>query len=276
MKASITFISYCPDVVRGETFRIGLILRCDEAGFYRARISEHRTKRIAKAFGARDSVLLKETIHSHGKKQFDESYLRYFADYENGIVRYSKPQTIATDNPDATFGQLYAAYIQDPDEAKQPRIRSNTKFHAILRQNRVIKERYNIGFTLKPEMTGQLLSKNHKVDLIGKNSVVYIGQMPSLNDDDSITQCLMTFRAAEKHFSKQNSYHPKGCMMIVQSPAGITDEQQRRRETLYRWKEEAEYTLIERESPETLAEVIVDMALTNNIHPFTPETPSLV
>lgn len=268
MKASITFISYCPDVVRGETFRVGLILRCDEAAYYKTRVSEKRIRRIAKAFDVRDSALLRETVHSLAAKPFDDAYLTYLADYENGIVRYSKPQTIATDAPEETFGQLYAAYIQDTDETKQPSTRSATKFHKVLKKHRAIGNHYKINFTLRPEMTGGLLPKNHRIDVIGKNGAICVGQMLPLDNDNTIAQCLMTFRAIEGHFRKQNLYAAEGCMMIVRRPADVTEEQQRRLDAVSKWRDEEGYTLIEDNSPETIADKLAEIAGRKNIRPF--------
>jgi hypothetical protein len=117
MNGYISIIKYYPDNNRDEGFGVGIILISEEITMPLVRISKERLKRINSAFGLKKSILIESTIEEILSTSYDKSKLDYLSVYENGNLRYTKPQIIDSDNLIGKFEDLYIKLIAEDRES---------------------------------------------------------------------------------------------------------------------------------------------------------------
>jgi len=113
MNGYISIVKYYPDNNRDEGFGIGIILISEDLSSSLVRISHERLKRINSAFGIKKSELIESTMEEISSKSYDKKTLDYLSVYENGNIRYTKPQIIDSSNLTKKFDDLYFKLIAD-------------------------------------------------------------------------------------------------------------------------------------------------------------------
>ena len=260
MKNYLSIVKYYPDTNRDEGFGIGLILISEETSQSIARISSERLRRINSAYGIKKSALIEFALDEIAKKSYDKKTLDYNAVYENGNIRYSKPQIIDSDDLLKKFDELYLKFVADYYEEgfektsalkKEIPERLGGKLRSKLQSNILTKERLNIGYDFKENSIGKFLIGSSKIDFIGGNGVIYTGEIINLDLNEETLQrnlfkIITLFEALEKTYPKRFSQNE--CKMLVLEEQALNPEKEIYMDKLNTWNKKAGYDLVIKQS----------------------------
>jgi hypothetical protein len=282
MKGYLSIIKYYPDNNRDEGFGIGLILISEDGVFSKIKTSTERYKRINSAFGKKKSYLIDFSINEFSKKNYNKCLLDYLSVYENGNLRFTKPQTIISDDLISEFDPLYSKYIADYSEKdflSKNEIKGtlssklNSSFRKKFRSNKTINEKLNIGYEFKEDSISKFLIGNPNIDFIGGNGVIFSGEIINLDlNEDSIQKSLFKtitlFEALDKTFSPFGKFDPKECKMLVLQEQANAPQNFDYMERLNTWSQKADYELVVKKSIEDFEADIEKRVIDKNIIRF--------
>ena len=197
MKGYLSIVKYYPDTNRDEGFGIGLILISENIEISLKKVSSERIKRINSAYGIKKSSLIDLAVEEIMEKDFNKKILDYNSVYENGNIRYSKPQIIESNDLYKKFEELYNKFAADyyeenfEDESIQTRgvfERLGSQLRKKLKSNKIINERLNVGYDFKDNSISKFLIGSSKIDFIGGNGSVYAGEIINLDLSEEALQ----------------------------------------------------------------------------------------
>jgi hypothetical protein len=256
MKGYLSIVKYYPDNNRDEGFGIGLILISEDGKVSLTKFSSERIKRINSAYGIKKSSLIDLAVEAISQTKFDKKILDYNAIYENGNIRYSKPQIIETDDLPKKFDELYLKFVADyyEDDAETSTVQKRSipvklgsQLRKKLQSNFTISKRLNIGYDFKENSVSEFLIGNSKIDYIGGNGTIYAGEIINLDLSDDVLQknlykTLTLFEALQKSFP--NRFSPKECKMLVLEQQARDPEKAEHMDKLSTWNKKAKYGLV--------------------------------
>ena len=258
MNGYLSLIKYFPDNSRDDGFGIGLILISEEANLCLKRISNDRLKRINSSFGIKKSLLLGMTIEEILSKSFTYQKLNYLSVYENGNIRYTKPQVVDSKDLYKKFDDLYYKLVADYYEKgiddtavlkKEVSNRLGYSFRKQLLSSHIIKEKLNIGYDFKYNAIGKFVFGNSSIDFIGGNGTVYAGEIIDLDlQEDSLqrsfNKTIALFEAIEITYSDNDRFDPKECKLLVLEDQALNPERSKYMDILNTWHTKAKYDLV--------------------------------
>lgn len=256
MKGYISIVKYYPDTNRDEGFGIGLVLISEEADISLNRVSTERLKRINSAYGIKKSSLIDLAVEEITQKLFNKKILDYNSVYENGNIRYSKPQIIDSDDLSKKFDELYLKFVADYYEVdfESPMVskreiseRLGSQLRKKLQTNYLTNKRLNIGYDFKENSVSKFLIGSSKIDYIGGNGTIYAGEIINLDLSEDYLQknlfkTITLFEALEKSFP--NRFSPKECKMLVLENQATDKEKADYMDKLNTWNKKAGYGLV--------------------------------
>lgn len=287
MKGYLSIVKYYPDTNRDEGFGIGIILISEEtnlstgqAGISLRKISSDRLKRINSAYGVKKSQLIEMVIEEVNTNTYDKKTLDYLSIYENGNLRYSKPQIIECENLIERFDELYFKFAADYYEENAENLTVNRKdipnrlglkLRKNLKLNKLIDERLNIGYEFKENSISKFLIGNSKIDFIGGNGVVYAGEIVNLDLNEeslqkSFNKTLALFEAISKSFP--NRFEANECKLLVLEEQARNPEKSNYMDILNTWHREAKYGLVIQKNIEDFQQKIEEDVQNKNIIRF--------
>lgn len=280
MIGTFSVIKFCPDTLLDEGYSIGLIILSEENNFYKIRISEKKLNRLLSIFNLKKTDLLKYSIEEIHANVFDINILQKLSIYENGLIRFSKPQKINTVDFALIFDELFTKYIEnfvlttlnkDPDTNKLGQKNSNFNFTSKLKSNKVISERLNIGVELKNESFNELVPNGTKVEFIGKNGSIYSGKLLDLTlahktINFHFIQTFLLAKALEISFGDE--FKPEGFNLLIVNNDEVVKENQSYLNSLKNWHEKAGYNLIIKENLSGLITEIENNVQKLDVHPL--------
>jgi hypothetical protein len=206
MKSSFSLVRYCHNPLRGEFVNFGLLLHTDESPTILSRFSTERIQRIRRLYPDVDESLIKIVVKGIDltlkpfKEQeisvqsspllgsplaidktkirlLDPGYLEYLSRYHNGLIQFSAPQPVATDDIHKEFDRIYNMFVADPDEliSRKEKELPNTIYQRLRSQLKPVERRLDIDYELKRDSI-QGLIKGTTVDFIGYNGQLVCGK----------------------------------------------------------------------------------------------------
>lgn len=280
MKGYFTIIKYYPDNNRDEGFGIGLILISEDAEISFSKISSERIRRINSAYGIKKSSLIDLVLKNISQKKFDKKFLEYLSIYENGNIRYSKPQMIDTEDLSKKFDELYVQIVADYYEENFENLsvlkreiseRLGKQLRNKLQSSAKIYQRLNIGYDFKENSIGKFLIGSLKIDYIGGNGTVYAGEIINLDLSEEALQknlfkIITLFEALEKSFPRR--FSPSECKMLVLEKQARDPEKADYMEKLNTWNKKANYGLVIKPDLEDFKNLIENEVDEKNIKRF--------
>lgn len=256
MTGYLSIVKYYPDNNREEGFGIGLILISEDGKLSLAKFSSERIKRINSAYGIKKSSLIDLAVEEISQTKFDKKILDYNAVYENGSIRYSKPQIIETDDLSKKFDELYLKFVADyyeeesestPAQKRAVSLKLGSQLRKKLKSNFAIIKRLNIGYDFKENSVSKFLIGSSKIDYIGGNGTIYAGEIINLDLSDDVLQknlykTLTLFEALQKSFP--NRFSPEECKMLVLEQQARDPEKADHMDKLSTWNKKAKYGLV--------------------------------
>ena len=188
---NITYISvlkYVSNNLSGENIAIGLLAVSDKKRFLK--ISKSKLKLI-KSLNADASKLIEFSLNQLNKifeddlKNSDQQklinqnilsieYLNRLANYNNGIVQFSSPQTFNMIFEEDDFENFFQKYISIEPEVSPKKILPNSSLKVELQNNfyNPLRNKIDVDYTLKKKSLPSLLFDFH-LDGLGVNGAVY-------------------------------------------------------------------------------------------------------
>jgi len=280
MKAVLSIIKYYPDTQRDDNFGVGLIIADDSNNFSKVKISNERIKRINKTFGIKKNELMELAVKEYSAQKFNFQNLKYLSAYENGIIRFSYPGIIVTDNLELKFDELYAKYISDNNEntshavLKAPvtkNTNSNIKFQQRLKNNSFLNERLDIGYSFKNTPLSGFLFNTQHIDFIGGNGKIFSGNILNLAQKDeqisaSFSNSITIFEALKKHFIKK--FEPEECKFLILKEQADDPDKADYMDKLFLWHKTVGYGISIKTSFEEFEKDILRSVESKNIIKF--------
>ncbi|MHB9011835.1 MAG: hypothetical protein ACYC49_06350 [Ignavibacteriaceae bacterium] len=277
MKGYLSIIKYYPDTNRDEGFGIGLILISEDAELSLNKISYDRIKRIDSAYGIKKSSLIDIAVDEITKKPISKKTLDYNSVYENGNIRYSKPQIIDSEDLSKKFNELYLKFVADYYEEnfentlmlkREIPERLGRKLRHKLSTSNLASTRLNIGYDFKDNSIGKFLIGSSKIDFIGGNGTVYAGEIINLDlNEESLQRNLFKtitlFEALEKSFP--NRFSSSECKMLVLASQANNPDKGGYMDKLNTWNKKAGYGLVIKSSLDDFQKVIENDIQIKNI-----------
>ncbi|MCU0427395.1 MAG: DUF3037 domain-containing protein [Candidatus Kapabacteria bacterium] len=269
MNTFISLIQFCPDLARSDVFTVGMIFRSDAHEYYRVEVSESRLKRICRAFGIKDRLLLDAAISGIKQQRYDVAYLQYLHAYENGIIRYTLPKPVATDVPQETFTQLYKIYVADSDELTPHKTaqRVSSTFQKALKKDMVLPHRLSIRYSLDTVLQKYMTSAP-TIDFIGGNGSLFCGQMPNMRSDVTLPRFLHLFESLMLHFEAQKLFDAENFHVLINTRYFGSQELKEHRESFRRWQKIKGFTLLEVSDMKEAVNMIRDKVEAKDVQPF--------
>ncbi len=281
MKGYLSIVKYYPDTYRDEGFGIGLILISEDAKISLIRFSQERIiKRINSAYGIKKSSLIEIAVQDIREKKFTKEALDFNSVYENGNIRYSRPQIIETSDLSNKFNELYfkfaADYYEDNFDSGnvQKREISERLGHQLrkkLQANDKINSRLNIGYDFKETSVSKFLIGSTKIDYIGGNGTLYAGEIINLDLSEEVLQknlfkAVKLKEALEKSFPER--FSPGDCKMLVLEKQAKDPDKADYMDKLDTWNQKANYGLVIKSELDDFQRIIEKEVDQKNIKPY--------
>lgn len=258
MKAHFSILKYYPDNNREDGFSIGLVLTQGKSGDAILKFSTERIRRINNAFGIKKSKLIEMSLLDLQSRDFSKESLDYLAAYENGNLRFTKPQIVVSDFIKIKFDELYSKYVADyyeEDYLKDTDMKYSTspRIGQFLRKrfqsNHLLNSRLNIGYDFKDNYVSNFLIGNTNIDFIGGNGTVFSGEIINLELSEeslqkSLFKTITLFEALEKTYKAINKFEPSNCKLLVLEHQAKNPEKVDYMHKLSTWQQKAGYDLI--------------------------------
>ena len=282
MKGYLTIIKYYPDNNRLEGFGIGLIMCSEDGTKSYIKFSEPRFKRINSAFGFNKSKLLEFVIENYSSRNYDYKSLEYLSAYENGNIRFTKPDIIVTQNLQERFEMLYNKYVADYnefDDSENSLLKRavpqkiGRKLQSTFRKNRVLNSRLNIGYDFQNNSLGKFLIGNPKIDFIGGNGSIFCGEILNLSVNEESVQknlfkTITLFEAIKETYQKHNRFEPHDCKILVLKEHADKKENAEYMDKISNWHKKVGYDLIIKNSIEEFEQKILTTVEDRNIKKY--------
>lgn len=282
MKAYFSILKYYPDNNREDGFSIGLILTRSKGADAILKFSNERIRRINNAFGIKKSKLIELTLLDLQSRDFSKESLDYLSVYENGNLRFTKPQIIVSNDLKINFDELYSKYVADyyeDDYLKNIDMKFSTspRIGQFLRKrfksNQVLNSRLNIGYDFKDNYLSNFLIGNANIDFIGGNGAVFSGEIINLElSEDSLQKSLFKtitlFEALEKTYKALNRFDPSNCKLLVLEEQALNPDKATYMDKLSTWQQKAGYELIIRKKISDFESDIQKEVYSKNIKKF--------
>jgi len=222
-----SIIKYYPDTVRSEGFGIGLIILNEEDSYYRIKISDERLKRINKIFGIKKSPLLDYILEDLRENHVGFSKLKLLSIYENGVIQFSHPKMISSEDIDERFNYYYDKFVADynelpinlsndnaPNNIKRPGYKLRNHF----KKSKFINDHLNIGYKFEGSKIADYFVDVPKIDFIGGNGSIFAGELINLETSEetfqeNLSRIITLYRALEKSFLKL--FIPNECKILL-------------------------------------------------------------
>lgn len=205
-RGMFTLIRYCHEPTRGEFVNVGLIFKTDEPPLIISRFSQTRIQRIARLYPSVDDALIKMVkrgiekaiaplkkehemhkgepllgdafqLDSRRIRLLDPGYLEYLSSYHNGLIQFTRPQPVVTDNPEKEVERIYNMFVADPEELekKSQRELPSTVYHRLRDELKPVANRVDFDYELRRESVQGLLVGT-TLDFIGYNGQLVCGK----------------------------------------------------------------------------------------------------
>lgn len=255
-KIYCSYINYYPDSSSLDSICIGLIFFDIESNDFLIDFSVQKIHRVNTMYGIKRSKLIKDYLRGLKTKKITFKQLQYLSDYENGSLRFSKPEKINVDNFTKDFEQLFNRYVNDFNKdspLKRDEQHDRKLLRSYFRNNPFVSKKLNIGHTITKKEIGKLLFSNTEIDFIGGNGTLYCGQVIDLNShisslNSNVKNTLLLYLIFEDVFSKINLFDPKHCKIILTNLDSLDSEKEQLIKSLSKWEKEKGFDLIESES----------------------------
>lgn len=279
MKALFSIIKYYPVPERDDAFSIGLIIVCPDNNECIKKISDERVKRINSAFGVKRSLLVENTIIGIKNNVFSKKELEYLSIYENGVVRYTTPQIVVSDDIQKTFDDLYLKLIsdlKDPERkaAISDRVSIRKYVRTLMKADTEISRRLSIGyrFEKKQIIVSKFLFSSTEIDFIGGNGALYCGEVPDLEQNSeslekNLNKTFVLFDVLNRLFSPLDRFKPKDCKIIIDSKQADNPENSEALEKIENWHKDFDYDLLIGE-PYQIIDTIKKQISERKVRPF--------
>jgi len=276
MKSFYSLVKIAPNALSDDNLTIGIILS-DEQGI-RFKFSKEK-KQISKALVSVDNSVIdfleleieKKIIETNLTTQnskielFDfnqnlsSEYFDYLSKYSNGILKFSKPNYIASDLDDRQFEELYKLFVDSTDVNLQKKIKSVDKaFYDRINTNLIerIKDRVHTHFKFDSNLIPTI--STFDIDCIGLNGV-FIGakSLPFTQSKDVLQKSIQTYISVIAHLSKEKNKNlaDNKFFLIADSPSSTKNTSE-----LKFWNQlyqnESLFKLIPSDESEMVAEII--------------------
>ena len=258
MKAHFSILKYYPDNNREDGFSIGLVLAHNKSEGAFFKFSSERIRRINNAFGIKKSKLIESSLLDLQTRDFSEKSLEYLSVYENGNLRFTKPQIVVSDNIKTKFDDLYSKFVADYYEnaylsEKDMKFYTSPRIGRFLRKrfrsNQFLNSRLNIGYGFQDNFVNNFLIGTANIDFIGGNGSVFSGEIINLElSEDSLQKSLFKtitlFEALEKTYKTIDKFDPKNCKLLVLENQATNPDKAEYMQKLSTWQKKAGYDLI--------------------------------
>jgi hypothetical protein len=276
MKSFYSLIKIAPNTLSDDNLTIGIILS-DVNGF-RFRFSKEK-KQIAKSLVSVDNSIIDFLELEIAKKINDTNlnfknsklelfdfnqnlssgYFDYLSKYSNGILRFSKPNYIASDLDDSQFLELFKLFVDSTDVGVQKKINSIDKvFYDRINTNLIerVKDRVHINFKFDSNLIPTITTFD--IDCIGLNGA-FVGakSLPFTQSKDILQKSIQTYISVIAHLSKEKekSLADNNFFLIADSPTSTKNTSE-----LKFWNQlyhnERLFKLIPSDESEMVAEII--------------------
>ena len=239
MKSFYSLIKIAPNTLSDDNLTIGIILS-DVNGF-RFRFSKEK-KQIAKSLVSVDNSIIdfleleivkkiNDTNLNFKKSKLElfdfnqnlsSGYFDYLSKYSNGILRFSKPNYIASDLDDSQFLELFKLFVDSTDVGVQKKINSIDKvFYDRINTNLIerVKDRVHINFKFDSNLIPTITTFD--IDCIGLNGA-FVGakSLPFTQSKDVLQKSIQTYISVIAHLSKEKakSLADNNFFLIADSP----------------------------------------------------------
>jgi hypothetical protein len=222
----------------------GLLMHTDESPTILSRFSVERTQRLRRLYPDVDESLIKFvskgidsalkpikeqeasaktspllgpplSIDKSKIRLLDPGYLEYLSRYHNGLIQFSAPQPVATNDVRKEFERIYNMFVADPDElvSRKEKELPNTIYQRLRSHLKGVENRLDLDYELKRDSIHGLI-KGTTVDFIGYNGQIVCGKSIDLEGQSidtsaqSLTILIQVFDALKMNFEK-NGKHGK-------------------------------------------------------------------
>ena len=239
MKSFYSLVKIAPNSLSDDNLTIGIILS-DEHGI-RFKFSKEK-KQISKSLVSVDNSII-DFLESEIEKKIIEanlnfkksavelfdfnqnlssSYFDYLSKYSNGILKFTKPNYIASDLDDSQFIELYKLFVDSTDVSVQKKIKSIDKiFYDKINTNLIerIKNRVHIHFKFDGNLIPTITTFD--IDCIGLNGA-FVGakSLPFTQSKDILQKSIQTYISVIAHLSKEKNKNlaDNNFFLIADSP----------------------------------------------------------
>ncbi|MBX7046224.1 MAG: hypothetical protein K1X86_10335 [Ignavibacteria bacterium] len=234
-----------------DSICIGLIFSDNISNSFLIDYSIKKIDKVNKIFGIKKSNLIKNYLHDLKINGITHKKLLYLSDYENGSLRFTKPEKFNIDDLQSDFKQMYSRYVNDISKDDEPKFyNKKSKVRQYFKRNIFINSKLNIGHTITQKEIGGLLFTNTEIDFIGGNGTLYCGQIIDLDMHLStlnfnVKSTLLLYLIFEEVFGDKNLYDPNQCKIILTNLNSLDNEKERLLNSLLRWKKEKGFDVLE-------------------------------
>jgi hypothetical protein len=276
MKSFYSLIKIAPNSLSDDNLTIGIILS-DKHGF-RYKFSKEK-KQISKSLVSVDNSIIdfleleiekkiNETNLNFKKSKLElfdfnqnlsSGYFDYLSKYSNGILKFSKPNYIASDLNDSQFEELYKLFVDSTDVNVQKKIKSIDKaFYDRINTNLIerIKDKVHTNFKFDSNLIPTITTFD--MDCIGLNGVlVGAKSLPFTQSKDALQKSIQTYISVIAHLSKEKNKNlaDNQFFLIADSPTSTKNTTE-----LKFWNQlfqnESLFKLIPSDESEMVAEII--------------------
>ncbi len=239
-KCRFSLVRYCHQPNRNEFFNFGVIIQCGDDNYVASKFSEIRMQRAGKLSPGADESLMRmvrrsieravkpiQSLHEDEKKQpllgesfsidpakarmLDEGYLKYLSVYFNGLIQFTSPQAVATQDYEIELERLYNTFVADPEEfvgvtEKRP---PNKVYARLRRELQTVSNQLDLDYELTRH-SAEGIMKGMTLDFIGANGVIVCGKSidpESQGVDNAATTLVTLFQIFD---SLRNNYEDRG------------------------------------------------------------------
>lgn len=278
MKAYYSIIKYFPVPERDDAFSIGLIIICPDNDICFRKISDERIKRVNSAFGVKKSLLVENTVNGIRNHDFSLEEIERLSVYENGVIRYTTPKIVISENIQNTFDDLYLKLVSDFKDPERKsvvseRISVRKQVRNLMKADNEISRRLSIGYRFeKQEKVSRFLFSSTEVDFIGGNGALYCGEVPDLEQnpeslEKNLNKTFVLFDVFNRVFSPTNQFQPRDCKIIIDREQADNSENSKALEKIENWHKDFGYDLLIGE-PQQIIGTIKKQISERNVRPF--------
>jgi hypothetical protein len=191
----------------------------------------------------------------------DPGYLEYLSRYHNGLVQFSAPQPIATDDIHKEFERVYNMFVADPDELALPKEKElpNTIYQRLRSELKKVEKRLDLDYELKRDSIHGLI-KGTTVDFIGYNGRLVCGKSIDLEGQSietsaqSLTILIQVFDALKMNFETNGK--PGKYYIVTKAPDSKQKKLYQFWMNILYWKEKGNFSIFDVDGSYEIAQYV--------------------